>query len=230
MKQKPRPYPREVVFDTPPKLQLDFFENCIILTQRTKVGWSSYPIDAADVAQALSNVPSSTGLLPPNTLAYGIAQGSPYYCIYVPPRVIKLSFDDWASGGTFHIPTPPLIWSGWKRDYTIWALNTLEYPSEETLLAYAPFPNVYTTDGGICWGDSDERAIASPSTIMPMLDLFLTGSRFNTHLAGSKSNRAAGNITNLYYQINGLGSYPLDDLRLASRTVGDVIKGAWNAS
>lgn len=219
----PRPYKREIVFDKSPKLQLDFFDNAVIMTRREPSGWSSYPVDVSEVAKVLSGIPQSSGLLPQNTLGYGSYKGSSFYCIYIPPKSITIEL---ANNDRLTIPIPPLVWRGWKQNYQIWALATEAYPLASTPLFMAPFPNVYT-NAMICWGDSDDRLPAGPTTMQAMLDLFLIGSRFNTHLVGGKSMRSSGNIINLYHKIKGKAKYPLDDLCPADLVLENVLEGGF---
>lgn len=214
-RRRERPYRREaIVLDVPPLAQIDIYDSLCVLTRRAGPGqaWRSYPINPSALAQALAGVPTGTGLLPPHTLATGHLNGAPFYVLYVPPRRVDLQIT--IAGRTCAQPltTPPLIWGGWRRDYRVLAWPGPEQPTQPRgWLAHAPFPNCYA-DGRVCWGDSDPRPEASGATMLPALDLFLTGSAFNNHIDGGKSVRKPGSILALYAELDVEQPYPLDDL------------------
>jgi PRTRC genetic system protein B len=224
-RRQARPYQREVDLSLPPRLQLDFYDNCVILTRRRVNRWTSYPVSPAALASVLGNMPASSGLLPPNTLATGLRSGQAFYVVYIPAQHIRIQVEDGGELALWTIPTPPLVWAGCGATYRIWALGSHSYPtSHQSDLFHAPFPNVHG-NGDICWGTTDARAQATPATLMKTLNLFLTGSRFNQHLVSQKSRSASGNILGMLSQLDGVTEYPLDDLVRASKSLGDVLRG-----
>jgi PRTRC genetic system protein B len=226
-KRGARPYQREVELATPPRLQLDFYENCVVVTRRKFGRWTSYPINPAALASVLGKLPASSGLLPPNTLATGLRNGRPFYVVYVPARTIRIQVEHGSRLQIWTIPTPPLVWSGCIESFHIWALASHEFPaSEETILYNAPFPNVFP-NASICWGSSDGRAPAAPATLMKTLDLFLTGSRFSPHAAAGKSQLATSNVLGMLSRLNEQGAteYPLDDLVPHPTSFASVLRG-----
>ncbi len=227
-RHKQQPYPREagVLLDIPPEIQLDLYPGLVIMTKRTSSGWWSHPIDTDALINTLADLPSSSGILPPNCLATGRAGGETYYAVYVPPMRTTLQFSDGvATEQTIPIPTPPLIWAGCGTTYRIWSLATEEDPTEDTPLYTAPFPNCYN-NGGICWGDADPRPRATASNLMSVLDLFLHGSKFNSHISNRKSKRKPTCVITLYPELADQEEYPLDDLEPAQpHTLRSVIDG-----
>ncbi len=67
--------------------------------------------------------------------------------------------------------------------------------------------------------------------MLPMLDLFLTGSQFNTHLANGKSVRYSLNVLLRYPELDPEQPYPLDDLIPAERHLSWLLAGGpWRRS
>lgn len=211
--QRPRPRPRQpdvLVRGVEPLAQITIYEDLTLLTRRSGAHWRQYPIDASALAQTLGRVPHASGLLPPHTLGTGLIHGTPFYVVFVPPgsATLRTTQEAWT------IPLPPLIWAGHQQDYRIWALGTPDAPADTREQLYAaPFPNCHA-DGGICWGSSDPRPAAAPSTLMTVLKLFLEESLFNLHLADHKSLGFPNSVIAQWAQLaeSGADAYPLDDL------------------
>lgn len=68
-----------MVIDRAPEVQIGIFEDAIYLTRRQGRGWVTYPISPEHLAAALSKLPTSSGLLPPNTLGAGTVNGQRFY-------------------------------------------------------------------------------------------------------------------------------------------------------
>lgn len=235
-RRRVRPYRRELVtLDRAPLAQVDIYPECVVLTRRRDNGsWTSYPVSPDAVAQTLSKLPMSTGLLPPGLVGYGMREGQPFYVQHIPARLAALQLDDGGRYLSRRVPLPPLIWAGWGREYRIWAVKAPS-PDElrpQTPLCLAPFPNLFS-NGGICWGNVGRPALASPEGLRAVLKLFLEESRFNSHLANGRSVSQPGSVLRLYEQLEGrtAEAYPLDDLVPASLTLGRVLDGTvWGAS
>ena len=223
-----QPYPREtgVLLDIPPRVQVDVYDNLIVLTKRINGVWFSYPVDEEALSKALARLPMSSGLLPSGTLATGYSNGKRFYVVYRPPEPVTLTINTHNTIRTQTLTAPPLIWAGCGRDYRIWALDTDEYPTGGERLMVAPFPNVYS-DGRICWGAVDVRSLpeASERTMWQVFDMFMTGSYFNTHLANGKSVCEPTSVLAVYPSVNG--RYPLDDLVTTTGTLEHVVQGKW---
>ena len=218
-----RPRPDVVVTEGTPLAQITIYDSLTLLTRRAGASWRQYPIDPAALGQILSRVPSASGLLPPYTLGTGAVHGQPFIVVYVPPRraVLKMEKE------TFAIPLPPLVWGGCGDDYRVWALGVDTHPDDTRLALFvAPFPNCYK-NGGICWGTSDPRPQASPQGLAKVLDLFLTDSYFNLHLANGKSVAHPNSCVAQWQQLveTAADAYPLDDLMPAECQLGWLLAG-----
>ncbi|NCC36154.1 MAG: hypothetical protein EOM24_29700 [Chloroflexia bacterium] len=225
LRRTPRPIRQTLVIDRTPTIQIGIFADAIYLTRRQGRGWVSYPISAEDLAAALGKLPTSSGLLPPNTLGTGTVNGQRFYVLAVPPRPATLRI----AGRTrpYTIQTPPLIWAGCGQDYRIFALATLDQPHGPTPLAHAPFPNTYAS-GAICWGSTEPRAVAAPATMLHVLDLYLEGSCFNHHLAQQRSRSKPRNVVTRYRTLSAATPYPLDDLVPTGHDLAWLLSGeAW---
>jgi hypothetical protein len=225
LRGRPRPLRQTMVIDQQPVVQIGIFEDAIYLTRRQGHGWVSYPISPEDLSAALSKLPTSLGLLPPNTLGTGTINGQRFYVLSILPRSAALRI---AGLKRLHtIQTPPLIWAGCGQDYRIFALNTREPPRLHSELYHAPFPNTYDL-GSICWGSADRRGDAAPETMLVTLDLYLEGSSFNSHIAQNRSRSRPRSVMALYRKLGAETPYPLDDLVPAGHDLAWLISGqAW---
>lgn len=227
-RQVRRPQPDIVVTDGQPLATVTIYKQTTLLTRRIGVGWTCYPISEAGLASVLGKLPTSSGLLPQNTLAYGRHDGVAFYAVYVPARRATLRM----ASAEYDIPIPPLVWGGRGDDFRIFALGTADYPKRADVpLMSPPFPNSYP-DGRICWGSSDPRPSAAPDTLLSVLNLFLEGSYFNLHVANNKSRQFSQSVVALWEQLRDKQArkYPLGDLVPVGLTLDHVLSGAaWGA-
>jgi PRTRC genetic system protein B len=214
--------PDVVVTGAEPLAQITVYPDVTLLTRRHGRTWRQYPIDPGALAETLAHVPITSGLLPPHTLASGRLHGAPFFVVFVPPRQATLRTEK----ERFSLPLPPLVWAGWRDDYRLFALASKDAPTLRTPLFLGPFPNLYA-DGRICWGSSDPRPQAAPDTLQPVLDLFLTGSYFNLHLANGKSQAFPNSVIAQWQALKKTktASYPTDDLIAVNRTLDDLVSG-----
>jgi hypothetical protein len=214
--------PDVVVVDGTPLAEIRIYRELVLLTRRLAGGqWHSYPISAAALSQVFAQVPSASGLLPTGTLGTGTVSGAPFYVLGIPPRQITLQ----TPGRDYQIPIPPLVWAGCGNSYRIWAMDTTTI-STKTPLFVAPFPNCYR-DGRICWGNVQGQPVASPTTMIKALALFLEDSHFNLHLANDKSIAYPTSVLARYADLEDRGEtqYPTDDLLPAKIELGWVLEG-----
>lgn len=207
------PPPDVTIVGEQPLATLAIYRQAVLLARRNGITWTQYPVRAEDIARVLGNIPHTSGLLPPNTLAAGQLNGERFLVLYVPPQHAALALES----EVFDIPLPPLIWASCGANHRIWALNTLEYPEVHSPLCMAPFPNVYP-DAQICWGTVEKTR--------PSLELFLQ-SGFNLHLAGERSRRFGVSVVAQWRHLveTQATKYPLDDLIETGHTVGWLVEG-----
>ena len=223
-----RPTPDvQISGDTLPLAQITIYEQLVLYCRRAGAVWRQYPIDADALTAALSNLPQHSGLLPAGTLGVGQVHGVPFAVRHVPAHTVTLLIDV-PVRTALKVALPPLIWAGCGTDYRIFALADDTALTVSTPLCVPPFPNTYA-DGRICWGTSDPRPAARAATLDAVLQLFLTGSAFNTHVAGQKSRTFPASVLAMWEQVAAAGTaYPLDDLLPSAITLGQLVEGrAW---
>lgn len=223
-----RPRPDVIVTDGQPLAQLIIYDSLVLVTRRQGHQWTQYPVDPAAIAQALSQTPASSGLLPPHTLATGSIHGQPFFVQWIGPRRATVRTAD----RDYSLPLPPLVWGGCGQQYRIWALAQKRYPQRDQPLMVAPFPNTYA-NGSICWGSSDQRPIARPDTMQEAFDVYLQGSYFNNHVQDGKSKAYPQSIVRQWQALAEAeaSTYPLDDLVAAQRTLHWLCTGGpWGGS
>ena len=218
-----------VLLDELPVFQLDVYPRATVLVRRSALGWSSMVVDGNQVAELLSGVPVSTGLLAPAILAAGRVRGKPYYVALVAPRRITIGVRfDGLHEATFH--SPPLVWAGCGPDYRLVALHTADldaqgWPRSDAIPLYrAPFGNVFTTTG-ICWGTGERPLPATAAGMRAAFEVFLTGSYFNANESAHRSKAFPANILRRYDDLGPTTPYPCDDLEHDGRALSWLISG-----
>lgn len=219
-----------ILLDEPPTFQIDIYAQVTVLTRRSGVGWSSYLVDGNQAAELLSGVPVTTGLLAPNILGAGRANGKPFAVWLVPPRPITIGIRfDGVHTVTFR--TPPLVWAGCGPDYRLAALHARDLDAQgwprasDTPLYKAPFGNVFDTTG-ICWGTGDRPRPATAAGMAAAFEVFLTGSYFNANESRGRSKAHPANILRRYDDLTAETTYPCDDLEHDGRTLDWMLSGA----
>jgi PRTRC genetic system protein B len=209
----------------PPEAQIDIYRHAVVLTRRAGGAWRSYNVAPEGLAQALAGLPLASGLLPPDTLGWGLAHGEPYLVRYVPPQAVVLPVEVARSVTTYQIQTPPLVWAGRGLDYKLYALATQGRPTRADEPLYkAPFPNVYD-HAGICWGSADRPQPATPAGLEAALATFF-GSQFSLHVDNQKSKKYPATVVALWKELDAETPYPLDDLvAVSGATLGWLLAG-----
>lgn len=190
-----------------PLARLDLYNEAIIMTKFDQNSNTSYPVSIHDVAAAFGTLPTSSGLLPRNTLFHGRSQGSEFVGVWICAAKHVVTVEN----HSIHIPLPGAVFIGCGKQYYIHAVK--EYPSVTRVQLYKyPSPNVFE-DGCICAGDTPFPT-ASVKTIMSAFKLFLM-SRFNRHLSNNRCKSYPDNIIELWKTLDGLDSFPLSELILS---------------
>lgn len=189
-----------------PRVRLDLYEEAVILTRYEGYDRrTSYPVAVDDLVAAFSRVPLSSGLLPANCLFWGRENGQTRIGIYIPGRRWQLR----TAERIFHIPLPPLVFSGAGERYQAFAVKRrpTEMPFE---LFHCPTPNIHP-NGVVCRGNTPFPACAS-DTIEQALNLFLEGSLFNGDLAAGKCRSFPDDVRKLWEQLEGARRFPVGEL------------------
>ncbi len=197
-------------------------DQTIFMRRKTERGVAEYPIDPRDLQRTLARNPESSGILPTNTIAYGLYEGSPYYIVYLPPEKVTIT---WAPNKKrmYTILTPPMVAAFHKeiKNTRLFALNTCGFPQDPRMVLYnIPFSNTYM-NGSICWGTTELPKQANVKEIMGAY----YGSEFTGHI-NIKQSKNYPTIEHVYKTINGGETpYPLDDLVETKYTLANLISG-----
>lgn len=213
----------EIVLDVQAPLILHIYSE-VALIQREVNGYPTiYSVNLEAVAELLGKTSVSTGILPPNTLGQGRKNGDSWILRYVPAGMRTFNLGE-TGKAIENVPHPPLIWFGCGTKYKLWALNTLDYPTANTILFNAPFPNVYES-GGICWGSTGTPLPVTHAAMDTMLNRFFD-SGFNLHISNQRSRRYAGNVIDMWSELRKKQAkgYPLDDLIACSMKLSEVVE------
>lgn len=198
--------------DQPAPLIIHLYDQLTLLERWTDRYRTVYPIHLDSLAEVLGRTTVNSGILPQNTLATGKRNGDAWILRYIPPAMRTLHIGNTAK--FFTVPSPPLVWFGHGQNYRLYALNTLDYPNQHTMLFQAPYPNV-NAHGSICWGSTGTVLHASHEAMDTMLERFFA-SGFNTHLDNNRSRRKPASVLDLWAELakQKAEAYPLDDLMI----------------
>lgn len=215
----------EIVLDVQAPYVLHLYESCSIMEAHADDGSiQRYPVSLEALAERLGRLSLNSGILPRDTLAYCRKNGHDVIVRYFKPEILTFAYytvDDTVTH--FTIPTPPLVWCGDDTEYSLHALNTLEWPTYDTVLYHAPFPNLYT-DGTVCWGNTGTPLEAS-MVAMPLMWIRFIQSGFVDHVVSNRSYRHGDSVVRLWRELHEAQAqtYPLQDLMITERTLGDLI-------
>jgi PRTRC genetic system protein B len=211
------------------QVRLDLYNESIVLTQYHQGRpLQSFEVDPTDLAAAFGGLAFSSGLLPPDCLAYARVGGQERLVVYRPPQRATLTVTRKAAPpgdqtqSQYTIPLPGLVFRGHGAEYAVFAVR--ERPAALTApLYHAPFPNVYP-DGRICQGTATFPA-ARAATIHAAARVFLGGSRFNRDLSQGKSGQYPQDVTRLWADLDQAGAteFPLADLQPTRQTLADLV-------
>lgn len=203
--------PEPLIFDLdePAPVIVHLYRTATLLERNDGKVRQLYPINIESLNAVLGNIPTTTGILPRDVVSIGRYDGKDLIIKYIHPQRRNLIVGT-SNEQVISIVTPPLIWTGCGTQYKLFALASTEWPTEQTMLYHAPFPNVFT-NGGICWGDVGRPLGANVATIDTMLARFFE-SRFAAHIDNLRSRKYPKSVIDFWETITTLETYPLDDL------------------
>lgn len=216
------------VLSEAPSLTLSFYSYGILLRKQEGDRVSEYPVDAEQVALALSaKVRFDTGLLSDDTLLVRQEGAQRLVIAYRAPRKTGLFLE--GSEHPLHVPLPALVLlrtvsDGQQPQYALYAVKNRPATLNESLF-HAPLPNVFSS-GNICWGTVPRASDAglTGTSLAQDWDLLL-GSRFGDHAANGKSKRYPSDIRKMWATLEArhARTYPKSDLLPVNKTLGQVI-------
>lgn len=179
----------------------------IVYQELGGAGWVSREVMVNELTKALAGVATGTGLLPRNTLFQTQMAGNAYLGVYVPPAQYNLM----TPSGTYAVPLPGLVFTGYKRTYGLYALDTGGWPDGDAKLFHPPTPNVFD-DGHICQGEM-KFPECSLSNIWDVWEKYMVGSYFTGHLS-SKRCQSEPHIFNLWEKLDQTAAtrFPVEEL------------------
>ncbi len=181
--------------------------NAVLLTKRVTLS------TLASVFQPSAAV--NSGTLPPNTVFWGMDIGTHQIGVYKPPARYKLAW----GGRDFDLPMPGLLFCGFGRTASLYALKGDEFPVDDSELFYPPLPNIFG-GGNVCSGQNSWGEIR-PDTITAVWNE-LIASEFTGHLISGRSVSHPSSIYDLWNEIDGADSFPENELVAARKTVGGI--------
>jgi PRTRC genetic system protein B len=197
-----------------PKVVLEFHTHDIVMTKYDNKGVQTYPVDLADLAGAFTDLPISSGMLPPNTLFWQRKQGMDRLGIYVPPGRYQATW----SKQTYNLPMPGFVFVGWGTAYQIYAVKA--YPAAGSGLFNAPTPNIHP-GSSVCTGTAKFPKCAA-DTIQRAFEFFWA-SGFTPHLTAKRCKSHPENVRDLWNELDGKGEFPLDELVPAQKSMRQAI-------
>ena len=208
-----------------PQLVLTFYSYGIMLRKQTESGYAEYPVDAAQIAQALSaKIHFDTGLMSDDVLLVQREGLRELVISYRKPQKTGI----WLEGSSepLRVPLPGLVLirthTGSSPSYKLFAVKkrpeTLDIP-----LFHAPLPNVFGS-GGICWGNVALHVEQGASLAEDWK--LLLGSAFGSHSVSGKSKRHKQDVREmlLYLANEKKRTYPKRDLVAADKTLGQMLE------
>jgi len=163
--------------------------------------------------------PVDSGWLPPGVVRWGSGPGGTFLVTFIPPGQHTLHFTTQNVGKTRNVTValPGLIYAGVNGageeasgTYYVWAIQEAKFDPAARLY-HAPFPNVSTGDGRICFGSNTAPPV-SWKTIEAAWQLFVDAP-FNADMAAFKSRQHPQDVRRQLLSLEGAERYPVSDLR-----------------
>lgn len=211
-----------------PALTLSFYSFGIMLRQCEGDKVSEYPVDPAQVTQALSiKIRFDTGLLSDSTLLVRQEGVTKIVVHYRPPQTTGLYLE--GSEVALRVPLPGLLLirttiENKQPQYAVYALKKRPLNLDEPLF-HAPLPNVFAS-GSICWGTVQHVAENSLTNSSLLADWStLLGSRFGDHGLSGKSKSHPSDIRQqlIALETRKARVYPKTDLVPVKKTLAQVL-------
>ncbi|MBV8718716.1 MAG: hypothetical protein JOZ65_26930 [Chloroflexi bacterium] len=200
------------------RLSLEFYRESVMRRVVDDDGHVSLAmVDIAEVARALSaGVWLASGILPGeeagiNTLFWSRSNGATRLGIWIGPRIWRIALRSTERGGKdrrFRLPFPGLLFVC-RPDASgayVFAASKRPKSAEESLYC-CPAPNVFA-NGRICPGD---HAFARDPLKLPS-EFFLSKFRVTADTRGGKSRKYPEDVSRLWDDLTGQGSFPTEDL------------------
>jgi len=208
----------EVPLD-PLKLRLDFCNHATVIHLFDGDVATTYEVSAMDVAQALSReLPTSTGILPKNTLWWANSKEGPLIALWEEAKVWKLALEEEAlqAPRRFVCPMPGLVFLC-TPGKTPWVFAVKRRPTKPSDIVYqAPLCNVFAT-GRVCPGSHQ-----FPMEVAKIPDSFFRSFFSPTAELRNRSRMFPENVVHLWEFLNKKPKYPTNDL-VRMGTVQDLL-------
>ena len=204
---------------TLPQARIDLYPTQVVVTTYDGPLVTSKPVSPRSLAGIFTGLTASSGLLPPNALFWKIDDEDQPECgIFIEAHRRKLVIDD---ATAFTIPLPPLIFTGCKQKYRLFAVKARPMHGRERLY-YPPLSNIMNSSA-ICKGNG-ELPDADWSTIDKAFELFMSA-QFAPHLVRNRFKDYPNNVHEGWEKLALFGpdTFPLDQLVATQLTVGDII-------
>ncbi|MCP2025794.1 PRTRC genetic system protein B [Flavobacterium sp. HSC-32F16] len=165
----------------------------------------------------------SEGILPTNILHINPSAGKGSVLWYTKSQKRKLYFMDSLGIPSDMAHVPPLLWHATKNSLRVFALLSGRRPTENTVLYYAPFFNIYE-DGRVCMGsvNINIKNSASVEQFTNAWENYFFNSYFS-HLMGEKS-LIKGNCVSLWKDLVATGRpFPTAVLQKNNKTLKNLL-------
>ncbi len=210
-----------------PSLILSFYSFGVMLRKQEGAAVSEYPVDAAQVAAALSSKARfDTGLLGGNTLLVRQEGVKRTVVEYRPPGKTGIFLE--GTETALRVTLPPLILIRVTTDgspqYGLFAVRKRPSDMDEPLF-HAPLPNVFSS-GAICWGSVKRVSdTALAGTTLKDDWMMLLGSPFGNHACSGKSKAHPSDIRKQLMELERRKTrvYPKRDLIPVKKMLGQVL-------
>ena len=164
------------------------------------------------VRSAFAQIPVDSGYFPVGTVRFGMSGAKTWLVKFLEPhkRSLDLILADGSCKG-IEIGLPPLLSIGIGTRYFIWAMKSRQFDPDAPVF-FAPFPNINTNDGSICFG-TNHAPSCSASTFARAVNLFFE-TPFNEDHSSGKSRKFPDDIRKALMALAGSKTkrYPLNDL------------------
>lgn len=151
------------------------------------------------------------GVIPKNVVAVRNTPGDTVVAWITKPQIVKMYFTKSVGLKDMRAPVPAMLWLAKDNRLQVFALkgNTI---NKKTKLYVAPYPNVDSVSGSVCWGSGKwPNDIKYYEDFMKRVELGFWESKFS-HNMKKVNNKTKSDLHQVWKSLANKSQFPIDEL------------------
>lgn len=151
------------------------------------------------------------GMIPKNVITVRNTAGNTVVAWTSKPKSVKMSFTKKVGLRDMTAPAPAMLWLATNNQLQVFALKS-NVINKRTKLYVAPFPNISSSTGSVCWGSGRwPKNIEYYEDFMQKIEVGFWSSKFSHQMKGT-TNKSKNDLYNLWDLLEGSVMFPTGQL------------------